>query len=454
MKRPLFVCTLLLAQSFAAFAQEKSNIFVDYVDYEDYVYSQSKKTELGDQIELEMAVKYVYSTSTYARFRFQTRPEDNRENNKTDRFELALGHNYENISVGLDLELLTNDGTKGGTALSFDLDSDDTFISWQASDQFKMTFLPFNFDGEVGEEFNTWDVTRIYFVDGTLPGGTVGGTVTAGQKIVEKTIPGLVFSTKPTLTSELYAGFGVASYIYPANTNFNLETNATVTRLERKQDFGYKLGGSYKTENLRAKLEYVGHSESEETGALLESAASTYAIARVSSLILEGEVTISKAGKNAYDVSRSTGWFSQTTPFLPIYSNYLGTARQSWLGKTDAAYSLRVGLEMDKTTPYVFARYQGEHFVFNEKESAHLLRTNDLNKSHGGLWRLGGGAFFRYGDNFVINPDFELRKAQNPVFANSSDVRDDRYLGNFKKNDFLITLFVTYDFDGNAVFKP
>ena len=236
----------------------QAKLFVDYVDYEDYVYSNSKKTELGDQIQLEMALKYQYNSDTYARLRFQTRPEDNREDNKTDKFELALGHQLEDLSLVLDLELLTNDGTSGGTALSFDLDSDSTYIKWQESESLSLSFYPFNFDGEVGGEFGTWDVTRLYFIEGTLPGGTINGTQ-GSQKIVDKTIPGLVVDYKWD-SMEFSLGLGVASYIYPVDAGFDIADSSSVTRLERKEDFGYKFSFNYQEPDILTKFEFVGHS--------------------------------------------------------------------------------------------------------------------------------------------------------------------------------------------------
>ena len=458
MKIAKVLVPVALLGSWASFAQtsevkseSKSQFYLDYFDYEDYVYSRGQKTQLGDKVELEMAAKYVYNKDTSARFRFQTRPEDNRENNKTDKFELSLAHSYETLNINLDLELLTNDGSNGGNTLGLDLDSDYTYLEWEPNQTFAFKFYPFNFDGEVGEEFNTWDITRIYYIEGSPT--TVASTQAGSEKIAQKTIPGLELTLKPTSNTELYIGAGVATYIYPTNSNFDLVNNPTAARWERKEDFGYKLGGSIGMDDLYAKVEYVTHTEAKETGALLESGASIYALGRIASnFILETELTWTKAGSNPWDTSRSSSWFAQTTPFQPVYADYYSN-KQDWIGKSDFAVALKAGFEMVDLTPYALYRYQGKNFVFNEEESAHVLRTADDTKSHGGLHRVGLGSYVRYG-NFVVNPEFEYRRSENPVFGNSTDVRSDRILSSFKKNDYVVQLFLSYDFDGNNVFRP
>ena len=450
MRKASFLVTLALC-AFNSLAAEKTPKFhLDYMDYEDFIYSNGQKTQVGDQIELEMAFKYNYNKSTYARFRFETRPEDNRENNKTDRFELGLYHNYKTLDINLDLELLTNDGSTGGKTLGFDLDSEYTNLRWNINNTTTFTFYPFNFDGEVGKEFYTWDVTRIYYIEGSP--STVSGTQ-GSNRIAQKTIPGFELATIVNYV-KLYAGLGIATYIHPSNSNFNLINNTNATSWERKEDLGYKLGAKYKsTGSTYTKFEYVGHTQSEETGSLLESAASFYTLSRISAFVFEGEITWSKAGTQPWEVSRSTGWFERTTTFRPIYSDYYDNS-EDWVGKSDFGLSAKLGVDLtDSMTPYALYRYQGEYFIFNEPESAHNLRTADDTKSHGGLHRLGGGTYLRYGD-FVVNPEFEYRRANNAVFGNATDVSSDRFLSSFKKNDYVLQLYLTYDFDDNKTFRP
>lgn len=435
--------------------QVPKGFFLEKVSYEEYVYSRSKKTELGDQVEMDAAIRYQYDENTFGRFRFETDPVDNRYDNKTSKFEVLAGHKRGNFMVQIDTELNSNDG--GGTSIGFDLDSEGTFLGYKNEDGLGLTFYPFNFDGEVGVEFNTYDVTRIYYIDGSP--STVNNTQLGTEKIAEKTIPGLELSFEPSFLKglKLYVGAGIATYLYPTNASFNIQTNRAADRWERRQDVGYKFGAIYRGARQGISLEAVGHDKSEETGSLLEAAASlniyTFGLPGFTSdLFVEGEVTMSKAGKAPYRLTRSGEWFEQTSPFQPVYSDYYGTT-QDWVGKTGSAYALKVGHKLSDTfLPYVFYRFQDKNFVFKERESAHMLRTADETSSHGGLNRFGMGLYKVY-DKITINPEFEWLKAKNPVFGNSSDVRADRVLSSFKKNDFLLYLIVSYNFDGSKVIK-
>jgi hypothetical protein len=441
--------TLLSTGAIAA-EEPIEKFFVDYATYEEYIYSDSKKTEVGDQVELEMSLKYNFSKDTYAKLRFETRPEDNRFDNKTSKFETRIGHTYNAFKLQLDGEFQTDEDSNGGTSFGFDLDSESTYISYDINSNFNLTFYPFNFDGEVGDEFSTWDVTRIYFIDGQP--NAIAGTQSGNEKIAEKTIPGFVLTYSKD-SFKAYAGIGKATYEYPVNASFDLVNNPSASRWERREDTGYKFGASFDNDkSLKVTFDYVTHTEAEETGSLLETAASAIALVKLpKNLLVEGEVTYSKAGKSPWNVSRSGNWFNQTTPFQPIYADN-SSVIQDWVGKSDMAFAVKAGMILDNQTPYVFFRHQGEHFVFIERESAHRLRTADDSKSHGGLNRFGIGTKIRQG-NFSINPEFEILKAKNPVFTNSSDLRADRINSSFVKNDYLLYLEVNYDFDGPELFS-
>ena len=444
--------------------QERS-FFIETFYYEDYVYSKGRKTQLGDQTELSASLRYQWSPDTFFRTRFQTFPEDNRFNNKTNRFELLANHQYGNVNFQLDLEINTNekndDGTSnGGSTLGLDLDSEFSVIEWQLNDRLKLSFYPFNFDGEVGVEFNTWDVTRMYFIDGgqaSFIGSNPGTT-----KVAQKTIPGLEV-TLGSSRLNFYAGVGAATYLYPTNPDFDIQYNTTAVRWERKENIGYKFGANYLSETTRASFAAVGHTEADETGSLLKRAAAFYGIHRSNRLVFEGETVVSTAGKNAWRLNRANTWFEQTTfpTYQPVYSDYNGT-RQNWLGKTDFALSFRMGMQMSDTwTPYYALRYQGEHFVYSDPESAHILRTADESKSHGGLHRIAVGSFLDYG-NFVVNPELEYRKANNPVFTNADDAVDisssnyqgQRLQAKFSEDDVVLKIQLTYSFDGSKPFTP
>ena len=444
---------------------ESKTFFIENFYYSDDVYSKGKKTSLGDNSQLNAAVRYQYSADTFFRTRFYTYPEENRFNNKTSKFELLAGHKYESLNFQFDLEINTNEedssgDTTGGTSIGLDLDSEFSRIDWQLTDDLKLTFYPFNFDGEVGVEFNTWDVTRMYFIDGAQASFTA--TDPGSTKIAQKTIPGLqlTFGDKAL---NFYAGAGLATYLSPTNPDFDITNNTTAIRWERKENFGYKFGANLLTEDTRVWLGAVGHTQSDETGSLIEAAASAYGLTkfRETGLTLEAEAVVTKAGSAPWRLDGAGTWFEQTTypGYYPIYSDYYGN-HQDWLGKTDFALSLRAGYDISDTfTPYVAARYQGKNFVYGEDESAHNLRTADESQSHGGLYRAAVGSFHSYG-NFVINPEVEYRKAKNPVFTNAADaINNSNYQGQrlqakFSKDDVVFGVNITYSFDGSKPFTP
>lgn len=442
------------------------SFFIETLYYKDYIYSKGRKTQLGDATQISSSLRYQYSKNTWFRTRFQTFPEDNRFNNKTHKFEVLANHSYGNVDFQLDLEVNTDekdsDGkTTGGTTIGLDLTSVFSVIHWQLNEKLKLSFYPFNFDGEVGVQFNTSDVTKIYFIDGgqaSFIGSDPGKT-----RVAKKTIPGLqlTFGDSHFFT---YIGAGAATYLYPTNPSFDLQYNTTAIRWERKQDIGYKFGATYLTKETRISFAAVGHTQSEETGSLLSKAASLYALHKnKNGFIIEGELVGATAGKNAWHLNRSGTWFEQTTfpTFQPIYKDYNGK-RQNWLGKTDFATGLRVGYEFnDKWIPYVAYRYQGKNFVFNNILSANKLRNADESKSHGGLQRIAAGSFMNYG-KFVVNPEVEYRRAENAVFTNASDAVDitsstyqgQRLQAKFNKDDIVFKIALTYSFNGSKPFTP
>lgn len=432
---------------------ERKGFFLEYLNYYDYVYSQSKKTELGDAVNIDMALRYQHTPDTFARVRFITDPVQNRFNNKTSQFEFLGGHRLDQWYFQVDTEILTNDGATGGTSIGLDLDSELTQIKYAAK-QFDFIFYPFNFDGEVGAEFNTWDVTRIYFVEGAPTTVSNINPTTSTTRILEKTIPGVEIGWKDERgLTRAYVGLGAASFLYPSTPAFDIENAPTADRWERREDVGYKFGVTYQDPNvLRIKLQAVGHTDSHRTGSLLAQAASIYGIGRIGSFILENEWTASKAGDSPYRLTRDGVWFEDLSPFQPIWKDVFGN-RQGWIGKTDFATSFRLGFQQENSVPYLTYKYQGANFIFRDRESAHRLRTGDEADSHGGLNRVGFGAFFQAGQ-FIVNPEFEYFKAKNAVFANASDVRADRRLASFSTEDYQLSLLITYRIDENLTFQP
>ncbi len=456
----LFLVTALLIQTGQAFSnteyvdrayndRNRTGLFLERATYEEYVYSRGRKTELGDQTEIEAALRYQYDERTYGRLRFETDPLENRFDNKTSRFEIVGGHHYKNFAIRVDTEINTNDG--GGQSIGLDLDSRGTFLSYQADNGIGLVFYPFNIDTQVGREYNSYDVSRLYFIDGSPT--NVNNTQLEEEKIAEKTIPGLELNYRPSALPgwRAYLGAGLATYLYPVNADFDIQTNRAADRWERKESFGYKLGVVFRHPDYMNptifNLQFAGHNRAEETGSLLAQAASLNGRTIWNEWFIDGEVSYSKAGKKPYNLSRTSDWFEQTAPFQPVYSDFFG-ATQDWVDKSDTAFALKLGRRFNDFLPYGFVRYQGKNFIFRDRESAHLLRTADERASHGGLTRLGIGAYQKYG-NFSINPEFEWLSAKNPVFGNSADVRSDRILSTFRKQDFLLYLVVSYNFDGN-----
>ncbi len=455
---------------------DKTGFFIEYLNYQDYVYSRSKKTELGDAVEIDMALRYQFNPNTFGRIRFETDPAENRGANKTSKFEFLAGHKVAGWDLQLDAEIRGDDTTgkdrNGETSVGLDLDSELTHITYDWGGAY-FTFFPFNFDGEVGSEFKTPDVNKVYFVEGAP--SSVNDLQVADERIGEKTIPGIELGyniggrataeqTDPNQPSDpgearvgstglrVYVGGGAVSYLYPSNSNFTLPTSPAADRWERREDLGYKAGILYRNPDFRFEAKYVGHTESEETGSLYEAAASVYAIARLGKLLVEPEVAYSKAGKRAYNLDQTGEWFDQITPFQPIYADYRGKL-QDWLGKQDYAYGLRIGYETDTFVPYISYKHQDPYYIFRDRESAHMLRTADDSKSHGGLERFGVGAYF-YSGSFLVNPNVEFLYARNAVFTNSSDVRQDRILSSFRREDAILKLTVSYSFGPSRVFRP
>lgn len=425
-----------------------NELTLDRVRVRDDVYSTSRKTELGDQTRLEMAFRYHTDRTTFARMRFNTNPTDNRFDNQTSSFEFIFSKRFKDLVFQLDLNFETNDRRSGGTNLGVDLNSDDTFVSYSPVQNLLGTFYPFNFRSDVGDEFGTPDVTTINYIDGSP--ATISRIPVGNERIITKTVPGVEFSYNMN-GHQLYAGVGVASYLYPVNDDFNISTNPTANAWERKQMSAYKAGYLHFSKDARYNVQLVTQDSSKETGTLIQSAGSFTVFQRFASkYLVEVEGTMTKAGERPYRLNRGTSWFNDLTPFEPVFSDYFGR-RQDWINKMGSAVSVKLGFNLtDTVVPYFLLKHQSEHFIFNGEESAHRLRTDDETKSHGGLTRIGGGTYFYY-DNFFFRPEVEFRQAQNAVFSKATDLREDRILSSFKKNDMLITINVTYTFDGNSL---
>lgn len=427
-----------------------NEVIFDRVIYNDNVYSDSQKTELGDQSRVDLAFRYHTDEATFARFRMATDPSENRFDNKTSRFEMIFSKRFKQITFQLDLELLTDDTEDGsdssGVSLGLDLDSDDTFINYQYGNNL-ITFYPFNFRSDVGDEFNTLDVSRINFIEGSP--STVGATQSGDERIVNKTIPGLEYQYQWNQTS-LYVGYGVATFLYPINNDFDIQDDPSADAWERKETTAIKAGLLFlDNEKSKINLQYVTHQNTEETGALLSSATSLNVFRKFdSNWLFEIEGTFTTAGDAPWDTDRTSNWFRNQATYEPLFVD-ANNEEQDWIGEDGYGYSLKIGKSIEEVTPYLSLKYQSEYFIFEGDESAHRLRTNEEDRSHGGLTRIGVGAYFYY-DNIYFNPQIEFQQAQNEVFTNATDLREDRQLSDFEKENTLFTINVVYTFDGSS----
>ena len=465
----LLLCMLFVLGSVAFAASEegekKEKLTIKYFEYDDRIYSRSKKSEIGEEIRLRGKLNYQLSENTSLGFGAKIYPEEGSVDDKTSTIELEAKHHWKDFIFGVDFDLKTNDkaASSAGTTFGFDQDSKNTYIGHEGKYGFFARLHPFNFGGEVakGRPFSSWDVTRIYEITGTPNAVTVNQA--SGETLAGKTIPGVVFGYKKQdktvlgkniAEAEIYLGVGVTTFLFPSDPGFDIDGSLTSTTWKRSEDLGYKGGFSLGlnkllfgiVDNLSVELEYVGHRKTLETGSLLKEAASFYTYARIfGNLVFDLQVAASHAGNNAYRINASGDWFSVEAADELIYSDNL-KRDQDWFGKIDYAASGRIGYQFRTITPYILYRYQGPHYVFRERESAHVLRTADDNRSHGGLHRVGLGSYFQIGQ-FVINPEFEAMLAKNAVFTNSADIQQSRLNSSYRKNDYLARLKLTYKYD-------
>lgn len=474
MKNFLIVAAALLI-SLATHADEKKNLInvpvsnvldqsAQYTDekftlelfsYEENIYSQSRKTELGDQLKLNTRFRYQMNDSAWVSMGFKTRPDVDRFANKTSDFEVRSGYSYGKLVVQADLSIDTDDG--GGISFGMDLDSENTFLRYALNDKFKLTFFPFNFDGEVGVEFQTFDVTRIYYVQGTPSAiGLEPDPNDPANRLINKTLPGFVLNynnieDKNNFTN-FYIGLGAATYEYPNDPSFDIRVGSIGTEWSREEVLGYKLGGVIRRPNSFSSFQFVSQSEDRETGVLLKSAASLYNLSRIgNNFMLEFEVTSSQGGRTPYRVDFRNDWFATSaasdfpikTAQQRVYSDITGSETQDWAGEWGFAQSLRLGVKKEGYTPYISYKYLDENFVFSGDESAHVLRTNDLSESHGGLHKVGVGAYI-YNGNFIINPRFDYMIANNDVFVDSNRLTDFDATADLSDTDFLFFINVSY----------
>ncbi len=431
---------------------------VELFNYQEYLYSQSKGSEVGDKVEISTRLRYQFNSSAWGSVGFTTVPEQNRFDNKTSELELRGGYAYGDFIAQADFGIELNDTNDGGISFGPDLDSEGTFITYKMSPTFALTLYPFNFDSAVGVEYNTGDVSRIYFVEGSPSAIGSGALASSGAgstiRLIQKTLPGIEIKAKLTSKLSTYAGVSFSNYLYPKDTDFDIRESSVALSggWERKETYGLKFGGFYKGSSSLLSLQAVGHGNSRQTGSLLTAALSSYGLFELPrGFVAEVEGTFSKAGSYPYRVNRSGEDFdpdltgnSSFSSDQRVYSDLNGEV-QDWVNEIGGAAAVKLGYQFAKWTPFLSYKYQSENFVYEARESAHRLRTNDRTLSHGGLNRIGLGAFI-YSGQFLVNPSFEYRVANQAVFGNRDDVRRTDISTEFKKQDFAAFINVNYFF--------
>ncbi|MFW7379242.1 MAG: hypothetical protein ACOH5I_10575 [Oligoflexus sp.] len=415
--------------------------YLEYLNYEQKVYSSAEDFELGEQTTFGTAFKIHPAEDMFMRLRLEIDPKRNVFENKTSDVELILNHSFDRLEVQADLNLSFDDNDRGATSLGPDTDSDYSFIAYRPVDSLRLIFYPYNFDGAVGRVFYTHDVTHIYYIEGTPD--FITNLPLRDTQIRMKTLPGLEAQWKFLDSWESYVGIAAGRYIYPVDSGFDIQVNDAASRWRTKSDIGYKLGLVYRgAEQAFFRVEYVSHDQADETGSLLASAASVQFEKRFGPLGIYAETSYSVAGSKAYNLDRSTDWFAETTPFRPVYSDFYGV-KQDWLGKKDSAHYAKLSYYFGNQAPYVSYKHVGSNFVYWEEESAHRLRTADRALSHGGLDVYGFGWQIKAGQ-YTFTPEFEYKIAANKVFGNRLDLREDRELEELNRRASTFTLYTTY----------
>ncbi len=440
----LFFLSLASSPAFSASSSTEAplqSMYLEYLEYEQRVHSTSNSTELGENPRFDAAFKYRFNEDTSFRLRLDIDPYKYPDQNKSSRLELRLYHRYDILEVQADLNINGDDNGRGATTFGPDTLSDDSWMALNPREDTKIIFYPYNFGSEIGREFRTLDITRLYYIEGTP--SFISNLPVENEAVRLKSVPGFELQWQASNQLGLYAGIGSVSFLYPAVKDFSIEQNAAAERWKNKEDRAYKAGATFANDSTQARVEYVTHSNSALTGSLLEAAWSIQAQQLLDRWIVDFERTWSKAGTRPYRLARNGSWFEETTPFRPIYSDYYGD-KQDWLGKTGAATMLRVGFRWDeRLTPFLAYKQIGKYFIYRERESAQSLRTADESLSHGGLSVISVGANYQIG-RFTLRPEYEFMTAKNEVFGNRTDIRQDKILSDLQKKNSVLTLTTTY----------
>jgi len=419
------------------------SFFMDYLDYEQRIHSTSQNTEVGEKTKLDAAFKYRFNPNTSIRLRLDIDPYKYPEENKASKFEVRLFHSYKNFEIQGDFDINGDDNGRGATTFGPDDDSDDSFMTYKPFSFLKAIFYPYNFGGEIGNEYRTLDVTRVFYIEGTP--SVINEIPQPDERIRTKTIPGFELQIFPMENLLVYAGIGSTSFYYPASENFDIKNQTAANVWKIKEDRGYKAGLRFDDQSTKVVMEYVTHSNSALTGSLLESASSVQVQHKVAKFIVDLERTDTKAGSKPYRLAKDWKWFENDRGYNPIFVDYYRND-QNWLGKAGSASMIKLGYDFGELTPFVAYKTISENFIFRKRESAEKLRTVDETQSHGGMVAWKFGTEIKAGQ-FVVRPEVEHFQAENAVYGNRSDLQEFNINNkSYGKKNTVFTLFTTYQY--------
>jgi hypothetical protein len=438
-------CTLapLAAQeSVKAEKPREEGLRLEYLDFEQRLYSASRRSEVGKETLLDMTALYSASPATDLRFRIDIDPvKYPGMTSKTSRFEFRLTHRYEKLEIQGDFDLNGDDSSRGATSAGVDRLSDDSFLSYHLTDSLKLSFYPYNIGTEVGAGMLSGDVGRVYEIEGTP--SALRELPVEDEKLTARATPGFGATWQFAKNLSLSAAAGATSVHYPTDASFDIEREGTGSAQWSVRDvYAYRGAVTFNDSVTKVTLQHTAASNSRYSGALMQSASSLQLASGYAGLALWGEMARSENGSKPYQLNGAGSWFNTENGYRPVYADRSGR-HQDWIGKKGYAMSVKAGYAVMNLLPFLQYNYYDKYYVFSGRESAHKLRTGDGRSSHGGLSVVTLGTHYN-SSGFVITPSLDILAAQNAVFSNYRDVRDDAMLADLSKNDKVLKLNVGY----------
>lgn len=419
------------------------SFYMEYLDYEQRVHSTSENTELGEKTKLDAAFKYRFNEDTSIRLRLDIDPYKYPEENKSSKFEVRLNHKYKAFEVQADFDVNGDDNERGATTFGPDDDSKDSFMSYQPFSFVKGVFYPYNFGGEIGNEFRTLDVTRIYYIEGNPT--AINEIPTQGERLRTRTIPGFELQVFPVDNLLVYAGIGSVSFSYPGSDNFDIKNQTSASFWKIKEDRAYKGGLRFTGDSTKIVLERVTHTNSALTGSLLKTASSAQLQQKFGQFIVNLERTETRAGEKPYHLAKDWRWFDNSNGYNPLYSDSF-RQDQDWFGRWGTATMVKLSYDFGDLVPFVAYKDMSKNFIYRRNESAEKLRTVNGTQSHGGLQAWKVGSEIKAG-KFSVRPEAEFFLADNDVYGNRGDQREYNINNtSYGRKNTVFTLYTTYQY--------